>query len=308
MIKKIFLILMLVGSTAWGQTKPTIKIVVPYSTGGPVDALARIVQSSLARELDTPVILDYRPGAAGSIGTVQALNNMSEPVLILNGTSAVLNTFKNPQPYSEKQLIPVIYLGRVPLILIGSNKFNVQNIQELQKFKHRPIMYGTAGIGSGVHLSMEKLNQILNLDTVHIPYKGTAPYLVDTIAGHIDMSFVFASPAIVSHIQRKDVIAIAVENHIRLPELKTVPTFKESNIDNVGNFSWFMLFQGGHWDKDHLHRVQLAMQRILSDRQLSEPYKNFGLVWDSKDIIPSKYFIERERNEIASLIKHITLD
>jgi tripartite-type tricarboxylate transporter receptor subunit TctC len=307
-MKKIFLTLLLACSSVWANDTSKIKIVVPYASGGPVGSLAHIVQKSLASELGTTVIIDYRPGAAGSIGTAHALNNSQEPTLVLNTSAAVLNTFKNPQPYSENQLIPLVYLGRIPLVLIGSKKFNVHSLKDLQNFNQRPIMYGTAGMGSAVHLATEKLNLEFNKNMVHVPYKGTSPYLIDTIAGNIDMSFVFASSAVLAHIQNKDVVPIAVEHHSRLSELKSVPTFKESGIDNVGNFSWFALFVAGRWDPQQLRHVQNTLRRIMTSPELSTPYRDFGLVWDSRDVIPTADFVAKERRSVSKLIGKVHLN
>lgn len=309
-MKKILLSLLitLFACVSYAAEKQTIKIVVPYATGGPVSILAHILQKSLAT-FGITAIVDYRPGAGGAIGMSHALNNMTEPVLILNTSAAILGTFKNPQPYTETQLIPVSYFGRIPLILIGSKKLALDNLEDLTKIStSRPIAYGTAGQGSAVHLATEKLNESLNLNLNHIPYRGTSQYLTDTISGNIDISFVFASSGMIAHIRNNDVVAIAVENNTRLAELPHVKTFKEYGIKNTGNFSWFVAFVGGKWEEKNLVRIQSTIKHIMDDPKLSIPFREFGLVWSTNEIIPPANFVERERKNLSTLIKKVTLN
>ena len=286
-----------------------IKIVVAYSAGGPNSNLAYLLQKSLTQTLNVPVIVEHRPGAGGAIGTAWALNQSSENILLVNNSAIIINTFKNPQPYSENQLVPVVSLGHSPLILIKSKKFSAQNFQDLKKWKDKnSIMYGSAGMGSTVQLAMEKLNTHLKLKLTHVPYKGTHLYLNDIIAGHIDLAFVFVSPAIISHIKNGDIVPLAVESQTRLPGLENVPTFQEQGIANVGNFSWFAVFAAGKWDQTNLLKVQKTIVNVMQNPVLSAPYQEFGLTWKNKEIVPALDFVEKQRQAIAPFIKMISLE
>lgn len=307
-MKKILLALLFCCSTVLANEEHKIRIVVPFASGGPASTLAHILQKSLSEELKTPVVIEYKPGASGAIGTAYGISYRgSDTVLILNTAASILNTFKNPQPYSEQQLVPVAYLGKIPLILVRGRKFELTTVQQLKTNDiNRPIMYGTAGMGSAVHLATEKLNLHLNRSMVHVPYSGTAPYLIDTISGRLDMSFVFASSSIQAHIKNGELYAIAVENHTRLEALPEVPTFQESGIPDVGNFSWFVVFGGG--GSQNFAPVQQAIRRILTNSQTSQPYKDFGLTWNAKEIIPPLDFVEQQRKSVAGLIKKVVLN
>lgn len=308
-MKKIclFLTSLLACSALWANNLPAIKIIVPYPVGGPGDTLGRIVQQSLIKELNVAVVVENRPGGGATIGTVHALNNTKDPTLILHNTSIVFSTFKNPQPYSEKQLIPVTYLGRVPWILVAKNKFDVYNLSTLRNY-NKPIMFGTAGIATAGHMAMENLNMTLKRDLVMVPYKGNAPIVTDLIGGHVDMSFLMATVANLAHIQNKDFVAIAVDSNSRLPVLKNVPTFEETGIKLQSNLNWFALFRGGVWQENQLQQVQTAMVRIMSDPKLSQPYRDFGLIWNQSETLPSANFVEKERQSLAPMVKKIPLE
>jgi tripartite-type tricarboxylate transporter receptor subunit TctC len=311
-MKKILLALALslcqIGAIA-NPTHTPVKIVVAFAPGGPNSNLAYLLQKSLSAKLDVPVIVEHRSGAGGAIGTAWALNQSSEHVLLINNSAIIINTFKNPSPYNDNQLVPVVLLGRSPLILVKSKKFPAENFNDLKKFKGKTsIAYGSAGMGSTVQLAMEKLNSNLKLNLIHVPYKGTGPYLKDLIAGHIDLAFVFASPAVINHINNGDIIALAVENNTRLPSINHVPLFQEYGIADVGNFSWFGLFAAGQWNQTDLQNVKQVLVNVMQDHKLSTPYREFGLTWNNKEIVPTLDWVNQQKQNIAPLIKMIHLE
>jgi tripartite-type tricarboxylate transporter receptor subunit TctC len=286
-----------------------IRIVVPYTPGGPTGNLANLVQRTLSQELKTPVIVEYRPGAGGAIGTAQALANSSDPILILNNSAIILNTFKNPQPYSERQLLPVVYLGRMPLILASSKKSGITAFHDIARVPHsRTLTFGSAGVGSVNHLTMERLSLALKQDFVHVPYRGSSGIMTDILAGHIDLAWLFWSPNVVSQMRQQDIIALAVDDRTRLSDLPNVPTLQELGIVFSGNFSWYAVFQAGRWHPDQLRQVQRIMQETLLDPLRSIIYKDFGLVWEAKDIIPGSGFIEQQRNLLTAVVKRVTFN
>lgn len=308
-MKKIYLslILLLSCTTIWASTLPTIKIVVPFPVGGPVDVVARAVQQSLITELNASVVIENRPGAGATVGTIHALNNTTEPVLLVHATPAVLSTFRNPQPYSEKQLIPLVYLGSTPFILVASKKSGITDLQSLRNFGSKNIMFGTAGTASSSHMAMENFKLSTNLNMTPVPYKGAPPIVTDLIGGHIDLSFLFAIPVTLSHIQNKDFVPLAVNAKSRLPALKNVPTFEESGIKLLPNLTWITMFKAGVWQENQLQQVQTAMVRVMSDPKLSEPYRRLGLVWDRNELVPAANWVEQQRQSFAPLVKNINL-
>lgn len=303
MLKQLFLIFLFACSSVWANSASTIKIISPYPPGGPSDTSARLIQQALSKELKVTVIVENKPGANTVIGTIAALNS-KEPVLLLAAPAVVINTFQNPQPYSEKQLMPVVHTGTFPLVLVASNKSKIDNFQKFKNNKQRPIMAGNAGTGSVGHLAMEKLNSILKHNITYVPYKGTAPLVFDIIAGHIDIGFVALTPSLVAHIQNKDLVALAIDNGNRIPSIKDVPTFREFGI-NIDLGIWAALFENGRWDKQQLKQIQTAIKKIMTDPNLSASFKESGLIWTPEEIIPPPDFIDRQRQLWAPLFKFV---
>jgi tripartite-type tricarboxylate transporter receptor subunit TctC len=168
-------------------------------------------------------------------------------------------------------------------------------------------MFGTAGTASSSHMAMENFKLATNLNMSSVPYKGAPPIVTDLIGGHIDMSFLFATPTTLAHIQNKDFVPLAVNAKSRLPALKNVPTFEESGIKLLPNLTWMALFKAGVWQDNQLQQVQAAMVRVMSDSKLSEPYRQLGLVWTRDETVPGPNWIEQQRQSFAPLVKNINL-
>lgn len=286
-----------------------IKIIVAYPPGGPVGSLAQILQKSLSAELQRTVIVDYRPGAGGSIGTVHGLTQTVEPVLMLNNAAIILNTFKNPSPYSTKQLLPVAYLGSVPLILVTSKKSNITNFQQLTNSgRARHFSYGSAGIGTVGHLVMEQMNLSMKLDLTHVPYRGTNPLVTDLLGGNLDLGWVFVSPAILTHVKNGDLVPLVVDHSTRLSSLPQIPVLKEFGFSDHENLAWFAIFQAGKWDPAVLAQVQKSLQNILADPVLSQPLRDFGLTWAPNSTVPKSNFVDTQARELARLVKRIQFE
>lgn len=306
-MKKLLLIALFLAHSAWADTP--LKIVVPFVPGGPTDIVARTLQKSLSDEIRRPVIVENRPGGAGVIATNSVINSNPRDIEILITSSAIiLNTFKNPVPFQESQLIPVAYLGSTPFVLVSSKKFGVSTFKQWQDLDpKRPITYGTSGIGSATHLVTEYFNQQIPKNMTHVPYKGSGQVLPDLISGNIDFAFLFSVNA-VQNINAGKVIPIAVEAGQRLPELPNVPTFKELGVSDLGNFSWFMLFANQTQNTEELARIQRAIYKILTDPANQDAFKQTGLEITKSKIIPQKNFIDHEKRKMARIIKKIDLE
>jgi tripartite-type tricarboxylate transporter receptor subunit TctC len=286
-----------------------IKLVVPYAAGGSLDMVARAVGDTLSNEIGKTVVIEYRLGAGGTIGTSYVINSdPSETVLMVNNAPIVINTvIKDPPPYDENRLMPVAFIGRLPLVLVASKKSGVKDFKDWKKIsQNKPILYGSSGIGSGTHISMAILGKKLNKNFVHVPYKGIPPFLVDLISGNLDAAFVPTVNAL-PYIESGKLIALAVDSNNRLPELPNIPTLNECGIDNVGDAFWYMLFSNQTNNTEEVEQVKQAMIRILSDPEKVKMFTETGLVIDKKKIIPSPTFIPREKIRFSKLAKELNL-
>jgi tripartite-type tricarboxylate transporter receptor subunit TctC len=229
------LILFLIAAAAFPQSYPlrAIRIVSLGPAGGGTDVAARLIGQKLTEEWGQAVVVDNRGGAGGTIG--MELVAKSPP----DGYTLVLiygSFFIAPAVYSKlgfdpvRDFAPVIQLFNAPIMLSVNPRVPARNVRELIALaKRRPdaITYGTPGIGSGSHLAGELLNKMAGVKLVHVPYKGTAPALTDTIGGQLDI-LITAVQNTVPHVRAGRLAAIGTTALKRTAVLPDVPAVAET--------------------------------------------------------------------------------
>jgi tripartite-type tricarboxylate transporter receptor subunit TctC len=170
----------------------TIKIVVPFAAGGPVDQLARILAPELSTQLGADVIVENRGGAGGALGSEQiarAAPDGNTMLLASLGSQVISPTLKAPSGYDPKAFVPIMLVGSVPSLLVVSSKLGISSLKDLiTKAKAGPAMsYGSAGPGTTMNIAAELFNSITGIKTTHVPYRGAGPALNDLLGGHLDI-------------------------------------------------------------------------------------------------------------------------
>jgi tripartite-type tricarboxylate transporter receptor subunit TctC len=183
-------------STAQTQApRQPIKFIVPYPAGGLPDTIARVVGRRLQERLGSPVVIENRAGASGGIAVTALINSPADGQTFLVSDGAILST--NPQVYRKlsydtKKLAPVAFLAQAPLFLGIHQKVPVSTIKEfIQYVKARPgqLNYGSSGVGSIHHISMEGFKSALQLKISHVPFKGTGESVPALLGGQVDTLF-----------------------------------------------------------------------------------------------------------------------
>lgn len=218
-----------------------VKIVVPYSPGGPVDAVMRALAAKLQVKWAQPVVIDNRPGANEIIGASFVAKSPADGYTIFAGTEASLtmNQFLYSKlPYNADQdFTPVTRVINVPLAVVVPSALPVKTMHELIAFakasSSKPIAYASSGAGGFNHLPAVMLAKNEGFELNYISYKGAAPAVTDLLSGTVQVSMVAVS-AIAPHVKKGTLRALAVSSELRLPELPDVPTFKELGIKDVG--------------------------------------------------------------------------
>lgn len=210
-------------------TKP-VKLIVPYAAGGQPDVVARVLTQRLGERIGQSVIVDNRPGAAGS----SAYNNLlqSTPTdghafILSDGAMLSISPFINKATNYKlnKDLLPVALIGRSALYLVAHPKTGVNTLQEfVAAVRKKPgqYTYGSSGIGSNHHLTMEALKAALNLDIRHVPYKGSGQSTPALVSGQVDFS-VAAMPSISGFVQNGQVKVLASNAAARSPLTPDIP-------------------------------------------------------------------------------------
>ena len=228
-------VLFSMGSAAFAQNYPnrSIKFIVPYSAGGLPDTVARIYAQRLGDRLGQPVVVDNKPGANGVVAAqaMAASPKDGYTFLVTDGSMFSINPslYKTISYDYKRDFVPVSLAARAPLYLAVHPKTPANNLRELvalAKSKPGTLTYGSSGIGSTHHLSMEAFKSALSLDITHIPFKGTGQSVPALIGGQVDMLF-SALPSLSGFVKSGQVRLIGNNAGKRSTQEPNVPTLSE---------------------------------------------------------------------------------
>lgn len=218
-----------------------VKIVVPYSAGGPVDTVMRALAAKLQARWAQPVVIDNRPGANEIIGASAVAQSPADGYTIFAGTEASLtmNRFLYSKlPYNvDRDFVPITRVIDVPLAVAVPSSLPVKTMHEFIAFAKtspsKPLAYASSGAGGFNHLPAVMWARNEGFELNYITYRGAAPAVTDLLSGNVHVSMVAVS-AIEPHVKKGTLRALAVSSEMRLPSLPDVPTFKELGIKDVG--------------------------------------------------------------------------
>ena len=262
----------------------TITIVVPFSAGGGVDTIARLLAEKLRASLKQNVIVDNKAGGSGMIGAMAVVKAAPDGYTLLLGSAGetAINAFvyKNKMQYSpSKDLAPITLVTRIPNVLVVNPAFPAKNIEELVTYaKKNPgkVAYSTSGVGNPQHLNGELLEELAGLHMVHIPYKGAAGQLIDVVSGNVDMTFVSYTAA-KGFIKDGKVKAIAVTSAKRTsfaPDIAAIAEYKPLAKYQLEN--WFGLFAPAGTPDDVLQKLNAAVTQAIKDPELAKKLQDQG--------------------------------
>jgi len=220
----------LVAPMAHAQEYPTqtIKFIVQAAAGGLPDTVARIVARRLQEQLGQSVVVENRPGANGGVAAsaLIALPADGYTFMVTDGSIVSINPLiYSKLPYNPGQLLPVALLGRAPLFLAAHPKVPVATMKEFIAYVHAnpgKLNYGSSGIGSTHHLSMEAIKAALKLDLAHVPFRGAGESVPALLGGHVDVLFA-AYPALSGAIESRRVTLLATNGAQRSPQAPDAP-------------------------------------------------------------------------------------
>lgn len=233
--------------TAYAQAFPAkpIRLVVPLAPGGGGDITARMIAQKISPALGQSVVVDNRPGGSTIIGSeIVARSAPDGYTLVLATSSHGINPSLRKLPYDPvKDFTGIAFIASSPMLLVVHPNVPVKTVKELIALaKARPgqLNYGSSGPASIVHLSGELFNVMAGVKTVHVPYKGSGPALIDLLAGQIEM--MFSSPvATVPHVRAGRLRAIAMASTERSPALPELPTVIESGLPGFATGTYFIV-------------------------------------------------------------------
>ncbi len=251
----------------------TVRLIVGYAAGGPVDQAARLIAPVLARELGTTVLVENKPGANATVaadGVAKGVADGSQLWFAASPTVTISPNVMTKMPFDPaKDLLAIAPILSYYNVLVINKDLPFKTLRDLIDFaKANPgkVSYGSAGVGGSNHLSGELLAARTGTKMLHVPYKGNAPAMTDVIGGQITMMFDIVSTAR-GYIAGEKVRAIAVTSPARNPSLPQVPTMTELGIDfDVGG--WYAVYASPQMPKALAARYTQAFTKALADAEL----------------------------------------
>jgi tripartite-type tricarboxylate transporter receptor subunit TctC len=287
MIRKIGLslvALLLIAAAAQAQTPwPTkpVKILVPTAPGGTADALARQYALHLGKVLGQQFYVENRGGAGNVLGIDAVVRSPADGYTLLlgAGTITINHLVTKKLPYDVlRDLTPVTQMISVPNVLVVNASQPMKSLADyVAAAKAAPgrLNYGSAGVGSNLHLAMELLKYRTGIEVTHVPYKGVGPALQDTLAGHV-MSMISNIPSSKPHIDKGSLRALAVTSLKRSPALPDVPTMSDEGVTGYEVLNWFGVFAPAGTPKEIVDRLAAEAAAMFTDPKARESLTGEG--------------------------------
>lgn len=305
------------GPAAAQQAYPNkpIRFIVPYPPGGSVDPLTRLFAGKLTEAWGQQVIADNRPGGNTIIGTEALAKSPADGyTILLTSGNHVINALLIPKlPYDAfKDFAPVATLASTEYILVLHPSIPANNLREfiaLAKSKPGQLNYGSVGSGGISQLGSELFCMMTGIKMQRIPYKGSAPLLVDLVGGQLNLAFNTPISSI-PHIKAGKLKPIAISGDHRMSALPRVPTFTEAGLPGFEMKVWYGVYAPAGTPKEIIDKLSNEFGKIVAMPDMKEKLANQGL--DPFYSGPEKYaaLIQADRETFAKVIKaaNITVD
>jgi tripartite-type tricarboxylate transporter receptor subunit TctC len=273
-----------VAQVVCAQSYPSrpVKILLGVPAGGPTDTLARAVAPDLSEALGQPVVIDNRPGASAMIATDAVAKSAPdgytlEFVYITHATNPAL---MEKLPYDTlRDFAPVSLVGWQSMVLLVHPSFPAKTVQELialAKAQPGKIDYAASDSGSAPHLAGELFKMMAGIDLTPVPYKGTAPALIDLLAGHVPLMFV-SNVSALPHVRSGKLRALAVTGRTRAEVAPDIPTMGESGLPGYEAYGWYGIVAPAKTPRPIIERLHNEVAKIARDPKMKARLAGQGL-------------------------------
>lgn len=303
------------GVPAWAQGYPSkqTRIVVGFTAGGPSDIVGRIAAQQLAERLGTSVIVDNRPGAAGTIGADIVAHSPPDGYTLYlasqtsHAVAPYLLTKANFDPV--KDVTTIIRVVHNPLLMVvpaASPHKSLADIVNFAKANPGKINFGTGGIGSSPHMSMELFKKVAKINITPIHYKGDSAAIVDLLSGQVDM-LTSSISALMPYVEGGKLRPIAITGAKRSPVVPQIPTIAESGYEGYEVLTWFGLVGPPGMPKDIVDRINKEMSAAIATPAVRQQMLKMGF-----EIVPNtpeefNKYLNEEATKWRTLIRELNL-
>ena len=308
------LVAALLSSGVFAETYPSkpVRLIVTYPPAGSSDLMGRILGQKLAELWGQPVIVENKPGAAGSIGMDYAAHQPPDGYSFVIGNlgPVAVNPLLSKVPYDvERDFVPVSLIATGPNVLVVNPKTPVRTLGELIAYARAnpgKLNFGSGGPGSVAHLSGEMLKSLAHVDIVHVPYKGGILSVNDLIAGHVQMVFSDALP-VMQHIRAGTLRALAITSPERSPLVPDVPTCVESGLPGLVAVNWWGVLLPAGTPKAVADKFYSDLMKVMHDPDVKEKFAQLGVEAMSGTAEQFTAYMRTETAKYAKLIKEANI-
>ena len=298
-----------VATAADFPTRP-LRILTPFSAGSTTDIIARPIAAKLTEAWGQPVVVDNRAGAGGSIAaeiTAKATPDGYTLMIGATGPNTINPSLLKNLPYdSARAFAPITLTAVNNLLLAVATSVPAKTVKELidlAKSKPGQLRFASSGVGSSPHLAGELFKSLAGVDIIHVPYKGSPQYIVDLLAGRVDMSLGAAGP-VIPHAKTGRLRLLGVSASKRDPTLPDVPTLAEAGVPGYEVIGWYGLITTAGTPALIMQKLHAEVTRILMLPDIKTIYANAGMdAVASKSPAEFAAYIDSERAKWARVIK-----
>jgi tripartite-type tricarboxylate transporter receptor subunit TctC len=289
-----------------------IKMVIPYTPGGSIDTVGRMVADQLQRQLGQPIVIENLPGASGVLGSLNVKKAKADGyTLLFNASSQVyMPLVVAKKTYdAEQDFTPVGQIGYVPLVVAVNNDVPAKSLGEFATLvKANPGRYtwATSGLGTTSHLSEEMINRALKLDMEIIAYKGAVPQLTDVVGGHVSAA-VSPMPGVRSFVQAGRLRALAVTSKTRVANMPDVPTVAESGIPGFELLSWYGIWGPAEMPVTVTNRLNAEIAKAVDTPALKAKFAELSFVPAKGNSEQFKKLIREDLSKIGQAVKEANI-
>lgn len=253
-----------------------VTIIVPYSAGGGVDPVARLLAQKLTERLGQTFIVDNKPGAGGMIGTTMVARAKPDGYTLLMSASDVIainpHLYKNMTYDPQADLTPITQVVSLPFLLVTASSFPPRTLKEfvdLAKKSPGKYAFASGGTGSLQHLAAEMLMSTAGISLVHVPYKGVVPAMNDLLGGQVPVLFA-GFPTAIQHVRAGKINALGVTSSKRMEQAKDIPTIAEQGYPRFEVTQWFGLFAPAKASPEVIDRLYRETAEVLKSPEMRQ--------------------------------------
>ena len=299
---------------AWAQSWPSarpITLIVPFTPGGNVDFAGRVLATRLQERLKQNVIVENVAGAGGIVGVQRAVQATPDGYTLLIGVDSPISIARFVTPSAvrydpQRDLAPIGMLNAAPMIIVGRPGLPANDFGELLRLaRTQPgkLSYGTSGVGTVLHLAMERVKILAGIDILHVPYKGGAPIVTDLIGNQVDLAML-VTVASLPQVKSGKIKAFAVTTPQRVPQAPEIPTLTEfAELRGFDMVAWTGLFAPAKTPAAIVERLNAELNQALGSPEVGGKFEEQGAIL--RRFTPAEFadFLRKEQADYAEIVR-----